>query len=959
MIRDALGRLSGPHTTEKVLHKIKRSELTGEEFISLYPSGEWIQISRDPVFYDKLLDVLTSEGEDAEENEKTQDELVTVRVTEEELQKQSNAPKKPIGNKQDLLKELGLKDEPADGDEDLEITAEHEAPRPERKKSKSKKSKKRKRSREEEGDVLELVSVKGVILKQALRKSLGVVAVCALLVVGVAFFLKDTGPSENRVRLLAPELKKPALTPDQVKANVTKGLQFFLGDTFEGYINAQNDFIKAIEGNGKQADIYALLCMTHLELWPFAYQDSTDMKVIATMVQRSSAIDPGGQDSATCRVVDLIVRGRYQEAKNLTESMLETQVSQTRPPIVFYYLKGYLLEGAGEYEPAIGYFRSAAQLWPEWIKPFFHEAVAMVKAERFNDAANVLRKIIEANPRHAKAKLELGLIEYKHMNHLDAGKRLLESALNGNSRLSSTMKSRGYLGLAEISLSQGNQSAALSYAQKAYASNSRNTVAQNMVVQLGGASKLKELKVAGQQLMYEGDQFFREEDYNSAQAHYRAAYEENNKNAVAAMKAAKCFWKLSFSTEAFEWLNKAVRADSKLIDAYVLMADYYTQRYNFLAASKILSQAQQVAPKNPDVFRGFALVELRRGNPQGAITFGKKSIELYETNVDTHILMAEAYLALGDARLAYNYAAKAIEIDVNNRKAQTVYARALGGIQGTDAAIDYLGKQVSSYPLVTEYRLALANVLANDERFDQAEAVFKQVIKIEEKPKEALLGLAQIQKSEGRAKEALESLLQAAVMDPADAEPIFQAGMIYLDAKRPKLALTQFERVERINKLYPRIHYQMGRAYLLMNNLNKVLEETREEKGVNPNLADAYLLAAEAYLGLKQYNLCASEYQQAIKLRPQSATIYVKMAQCYRRAGNLDAAMAMLTQAATQESGLADIYKEQGAIYETRGEVNLAIEAYNQYFVLDPNAPDRSQIEQRIMALQSGHAPTE
>jgi len=137
-----------------------------------------------------------------------------------------------------------------------------------------------------------------------------------------------------------------------------------------------------------------------------------------------------------------------------------------------------------------------------------------------------------------------------------------------------------------------------------------------------------------------------------------------------------------------------------------------------------------------------------------------------------------------------------------------------------------------------------------------------------------------------------------------------------------------------------------------LKDLNQVLQETRLEKANNPNLADAYLLAAEAYMGLKQYNLCASEYQQAIKLRPQSATIYVKMAKCYRRAGSLDAAMAMLTKAASEESGLADIYKEQGAIYETKGEVDLAIESYNQYFVLDPNAPDRAQIEQRIMSLQ-------
>lgn len=942
IIKDALGRISGPYSTEKVLHKIKRSELTGEEFVSLYPSGHWIQISKDPVFYDKLLEVLTAQDVSSREEEKTQDDFITVKVSEEE----PPSSKRPIRNKEELLKELGIEDIPPTASVEPEFE-------PKSKKDRKKKKRKRKSTSREKDDVLELVSVKGVILKQALRKSVWMIAASIALVVAASVFFKATDEREDRVRLLAPENPRPNRAAD-AKAMVNSGLRNFLSDTFEGYIQAQNYFVQALEANEKQPDVYALLCMTHLELWPFAYQDSTDMKVVAAVVQRSSAIDPGGQGSATCRVVDLIVHGRYQEAKNLTESMLETQVSQTSPPIIFYYLKGYLLEGAGEYAPAVGYFRSTEQLWPQWIKPFYHEAVALTKADRHNEAANVLRKILKANPNHNKAKLELGLIEYKYLNRVDSGRRLLESALNSDSRLSNSSRSKGYLGLAEIALSRGEQKEALSYAQKAYSLNSRNTIAQNMVVQLGGADQLKKTKVASQQLMYEGDQFFREGDFNSAQAHYRAAYEENNKNAVAAMKAAKCFWRLSFSTEAFEWLNKAIKADPKLIEAYVVMADYYTQRFNFLAASKILSQAQKVSPNNPDVYRGFALIELRRGNPEGAVTFGKKSIELYEINVDSHILMSEAYLAKGDYRLAYNYAAKAIEIDVNNRKAQVVYAKALGGIQGTDAAVDYLNKLVSSYPLVGEYRLALAQVLLRDERFDQAEAVFSQVIKIKEKPKEALLGLAQIQKMEGRAKEALESLLQAAVMDPADAEPIFEAGMIYLDANKPRLALAQFQRVERINKLYPRVHYQIGRAFLQMKNLNKVLEATRREKALNPNLADAYLLAAEAYLGLRQYSLCASEYQKAIQLRPQSATIYVKMAQCYRRAGNLDAAMAMLTQAAAQESGLADIYKEQGAVYETKGEIDLAIESYNQYFVLDPNAPDRSQIEQRIMALQRG-----
>src|SRR5262249_29363878 len=152
------------------------------------------------------------------------------------------------------------------------------------------------------------------------------------------------------------------------------------------------------------------------------------------------------------------------------------------------------------------------------------------------------------------------------------------------------------------------------------------------------------------------------------------------------------------------------------------------------------------------------------------------------------------------------------------------------------------------------------------------------------KPKEAYIEMAKVLKFENQLPLALEFLLKAAVMDPADAEPLYQAGLIYLDTHKGPEALAQFQRVLRINKLFPLVHYQMGRANVFMGNLEQALEETRLEKSINPNLADAYLLAAEAYSGLKQYSLCATEYQKAIQHRSQPAMTYVKLATCYRKA---------------------------------------------------------------------------
>jgi tetratricopeptide (TPR) repeat protein len=924
IIKDSSGRITGPFTTEKILYKIGRGEFTGEESIAYYPGGKWMAISTDPQFYDRLLEVLA-----AKEN-------IVVEHNTEILDFTRPKDATQTGTSDDITKDVEITPTP-----EVEAEIPPIQPPPPKKKARPKD--------------IEMEDARPM-MRRALAKSMSKPILATILgALVLSLFWVTSEPKEERVHLIAPQKKIAQEQPQTLKDRLSSAVHGFVRDTFENYLTAQNDFVYVVERDNKNREAMALLCMTYLELWPFAYQDTSDFKVISSMVQMSSMADPGGIHAATCRAVDLIVRGRYPEAKSLAESMLEERANQeTKPPIIFYYLKGYLLANTGENGAAIGYLSSAQKLWPAWIHPYVVEAQTQMKLEKYNEASNILRKVLQANPDHVVARIELGLMEYKYFNRYESAEQLLQESVSRSASAPRVELSRAYFGLAEISLKRGNQSQALKYAQKSFSLNSSYTVAKNLIVQLGGVEKLRNTKIKGQQLVLEGDQFFREGDCQAAQAHYKAAFEEEPKNAVAAMKAAQCLWKLSFSTEATEWLNKAIRSDPKLIEAYVLMADYYSQRFNFMSAAKILEQAQKINPRSHEVLRGFALIELRRGNANGAIAFLKKALLLYETDVDSHILMAKCYLALRDFRMAFSFAAKAIEIDVNNREAQTTYGEALAGYQGLDAGVDYLSRLVASYGLVVEYRLALAKILMADERYSQAEEVLRQLIEFKEKPKEAFVYLAKTLRAQGEMQEALDLLIKAAVLDPADAEPLYIAGTIYLDTKKPMEAQTQFNRVLRINKLFPLVHYQLGRAALLTGDARLALQETALEKAANPNLADAYLLTAEAHSALQQYSLCAGEYQRAIKLRPQTSIIYVKIAQCYRKSGNLDAAMDMLNVAYSQESGLADIYKEQGAIYEVKGDTNRAIEAYRQNFVLDPDAPDRQQIEDRINTLQRG-----
>ena len=61
IIKNKDGVVRGPFRTDEVLLQIRNGELTGEEWISLFPQTDWQPISSDPEFYDRLLDFLEGE----------------------------------------------------------------------------------------------------------------------------------------------------------------------------------------------------------------------------------------------------------------------------------------------------------------------------------------------------------------------------------------------------------------------------------------------------------------------------------------------------------------------------------------------------------------------------------------------------------------------------------------------------------------------------------------------------------------------------------------------------------------------------------------------------------------------------------------------------------------------------------------------------------------------------------
>ena len=930
LIKTQGGKQIGPYGTDAVLRLISEGAFAGLEEIKRYPDGKWNPISKQADFYDKLLEAL-EEVNKAPKNSKNKKPAEFVFDKVEKIDEPAKLEK--YENETVIVRPP---------EEKTEILRKHtitESANP-----------------NSLGPVIDLKKIKDLKKEKTTQKStLPLVLIAASLLIGgvLIFWPSDKDNTKEKPNLLFPRKTTSAsISANEVRTGIQKAISAYVQDTYESYNDAQNKLVSVIEGSPQNSAARGSLCLVYKELWPYVKQDTNDLNAVIMMAKATRSLDPTGIDGIYCEVTKLMTQGKYKEARGVVEYALNQPAMATAP--VLYGLKAELLYEERDVRSAMLYMQKASQLWPDWLKPVYDLGKYQARSELAPEAVNSLKNILQRNPKHKLAQIEYGILLFKSYRQNEEAIKILSSAVNSTGRLSRLDEARAQFFLALIYADKTDTKTAKNYASKAYQLNPGDAQIKELLLRLGGSTVIGGKAAQNNELVYLGDQHLRTGNCLAAQAEYKAAFDLDSSIAVAAMKAAKCLWILSQGDEAINWLQKAVKADPKLTTAYVLQADYLSQRFSFLQATQVLNKATKIFPNNYEVLRGYGLVEFRRNNIKDAIAYLQRSNKIYDNDIETLILLAKAFSANGDFASAQKYAVRAIEIDATNNEAQIVYAQVLTKFQGLETGLIYLRDLINKFSYSIEFRYALAELYREQERASQAQRIYEQIIDADPKNKKAHLGLGETYQQQGISNKALKAYLQAAVIDPSDAEGLYRAGILYYETGKNKEALTQLKRAQAVNPLYPRLNYFMGRVYFQNGEMEMALKSAAEERKLNPNLADSYILAAEVHSAQKQFQRCAGEYQQAIKLRPVGADLYVKIARCYRQGGSSDIAESMLNIAASQESGLPEIYREQGAIYEIKGDIRASVQAYNKYLALSPNAPDRQEIEAKILSLSRG-----
>lgn len=926
IVKDARGRVQGPYSTRALLERISQGKVSEQEMLSRYPGGEWQPISKEPEFYDRILETLTSET-DSKKTSRQDSKVIEKTRRGRAIEENDNdnfvmTPPKALPPQQPRQK-----------------VGEEEA-------TKTDRVEKLKVSKNKKDDVIDMDDKSSILKKKKKKKAWKPIFAVALVFICVVVFLLTPSAPKGRVHLRAPLTGGTKMSNEELKKSYYNARALYFQDTFTGYWQAQNLLIRILSGHPKSKPLRSLLCLTYRELWPYSFQDRKDRAVFAKVSGDTRKIDPSGKDGVLCEAAFALSQGQIQKAQNLVETALPENVRES----AFYEMTADIWGSQRKYSRAVNYLKTVQNIESEWVKPYRMQGQFLTLMNRIPEALKAYQELLQVYSKHEIANIELGVLKYRFLGKLDEARQHIIYGLKQSDQLPPLIRVSGYKTLANIFLKESDKSKALEYFKLAYRHNPNDREIQQALSQLGAKDVLKKKKKKGVELLALAEHYERQGDCFAAQADYKAVFEADPTNARAAYKAALCVWKLSRTKEVVEWLNKAIKADPKYVEAYVKKAEYYAEKYDFQSSIRVLKRAVKINPKNYLIYQGFSRLHLARNDYDSALAYANKALKLYQTDVDSMILQIEALRGKGQNfySKAYEKAVELRSFDPANPAVQETYIRSLALIQNLDSALSVTRQLIENYPYTIEYRYLYGKLLAEDERYEQAAELFTQVLRIDENHRAAMLSLGKALQAQGALGEARDLFLQAANQDASDPKAIFMLGELYLLAGKPKSALTQFSRVLKNNPLYPNAHFNAGKAALKVKDFEQALDQAKKEARLNPHRADPHILMGDIYFFIRDYANCIASYQKAIQLRPPTSDLYIKQARCYRLNGGLHTALLLLRTAELNEAGNPEVWKEMGAVCEMKEDIRCAVEAYRQYLTLYPNAPDRKVIEKRI-----------
>jgi tetratricopeptide (TPR) repeat protein len=180
----------------------------------------------------------------------------------------------------------------------------------------------------------------------------------------------------------------------------------------------------------------------------------------------------------------------------------------------------------------------------------------------------------------------------------------------------------------------------------------------------------------------------------------------------------------------------------------------------------------------------------------------------------------------------------------------------------------------------------------------------------------------------------------------------YKKGVAAFDAKNYDQAISIMQDLTKRSPQSYGPYLVLAACYHIKGDCDKAVEFYQKAVALKGDLADAYRGMGDCDTSKKQYEQAVENYKKYLELQPQDVETRCVMANVMYALDKLDQAEPQLAQAMQENPNIAVCHKTNAEILLRKGDMKGSAAEFRKYLELQPDAPDKAQINDMIKAIE-------
>jgi tetratricopeptide (TPR) repeat protein len=524
-------------------------------------------------------------------------------------------------------------------------------------------------------------------------------------------------------------------------------------------------------------------------------------------------------------------------------------------------------------------------------------AVEAHKAGKLQDAENLYRAILQAQPQHCDANHNLGVMAVS-LNKTAAALPLFKIALEAN-------PSQGQFWLSYVdAFIQDKQ---FDNAKSVLEEGKRRGLAGGMVEAL--EAKLVQIDI----------------------------YLKSQKAEVNKLSKAIELREMGRYQEAQDWLTQFLEVESNDAEGWSLLSQLFLLDKKDAQAEKALANAILINPNLPSIYRNQARLLLKSSKPAEALL---KAQSGYEQSTDD----PESWIVLATCLGANQRDLEALPLIERALKARPNYAEAFANkglvrlrAKNTSGSIEDLEKAVALKPHLTQIWELLGTLRYENKNLSGAIEALKKAQALEPDNVNHMINLGEFLRQDQRIEEAIAILEEATEKAPENANAWINLGT----------ALQQDNKIENAQVAYKKALAINPNSAEVCNNLGSIAKDTKDWESarkyfeqavtIKPDLAEAHSNLGSTLQELGRLGDAEASYKRAIAIKPDYAQAHSNLGVTLNELGRLEDAEASYKKAIAIKPDLAEAHSNLGNTLSELGRLEDAEASCKKAIAIKPD----------------------